>query len=377
MTDRNVSTNGQNWGEFEFLKRLTEAAGVSGREERIREMILAETAGLWDETRVDNMGNLICLKRARVKPAKSRGGKSARGATGDAAQVEGDRPQRVMLACHMDEIGFYVRFIEESGHIRVINVGGFDTRNLFARRVLIQGRKDLIGVMNPAGKPIHLASEDEKKKIPEVKEFSVDLFMPKSKVEKLVEVGDPVSLIQNTEMIGDAICGKSMDNRIALWTGINAIRKVGDKSKYDIYFVACVQEEVGLRGAGTAAFSVDPDIGIAIDTTLCCDTPGISRDDAVTVFGDGVGIKVLDGASISHRGLFEEFVSIARSRKIKHQLEVLPRGGTDAGALQRARGGTRAITLSVPTRYIHTITEAIHKNDAKATVDLLAAWLGA
>lgn len=370
--------NNGHFGEFELLKRLTEACGVPGREERIRELVLGETEGLWDDTRVDAMGNLICRKRA-TRPAKVK-------------RADGG-PLRVMLACHMDEIGFYVRYIDDEGHLRVQNAGGFDTRNLFARRVMVQGKRDLLGVMNPAGRPIHLATEEEKKKIPEIKDFSVDLFMPRKEVEKLVEVGDPVVPVQTTEMLGDAICGKAMDNRVALWVGINAVRQAygeplgGERrgkaaakrsaagSPYDIYFVACVQEEVGLRGATTAAYSVDPDVGIAIDTTLCCDTPGITKDDAVTFFGKGVGIKVMDGASISHRGLFEEFVAAARKHRIPHQLEVLPRGGTDAGALQRTRGGTKAITLSVPTRYIHTVTEAVHKADARAAVDLLAAWL--
>jgi endoglucanase len=353
--------NGGNRNAFDFLKRLTEAPGVPGREERIREMVLAETAGMWDETRTDAMGNLICLKRAVARDSARRG----------------KPPQKAMIACHMDEIGFYVRYIDEDGKLRLVNVGGFDTRNLFARRVLVQGRRDLIGVLNPVGRPIHLATEEEKKKIPEIKEFYVDLFLPPAEVRKLVEIGDPVTLVQTTEMIGAAITGKAMDNRVALWVGVNGIRKAAARLKYDTYFVACVQEEVGLRGATTAAYSVDADVGIAIDTTLCCDTPGISKDDAVTEFGKGVGIKVMDSSSISHRGLFEEFVRIAKSRKIKHQLEVLMRGGTDAGALQRARGGTRAITLSVPTRNIHTVTEAIHRDDARAAVDLLAAWLSA
>jgi putative aminopeptidase FrvX len=382
-----VARNG-NFGEFELLRRLTEACGVPGREEQVRELVLAETRGLWDETRVDAMGNLICLKRATRAAAAGRGTRSQAGRSAGrrakSASGAAGRPERVMLACHMDEIGFYVRYIDEQGHLRLQNAGGFDTRNLFSRRVRVGGRRELIGVLNPSGRPIHMASEEEKKKIPEIKDFYVDLFMPRSQVEKLVEVGDPVTLLQTTEMIGEAICGKAMDNRVALWVGINAVRQVfGDGKKkgpgscYDVYFVACTQEEVGLRGATTAAYSVDPDIGIAIDTTLCCDTPGISKDDAVTEFGKGVGIKVMDGASISHRGLFEEFVGVARKRKIMHQLEVLPRGGTDAGAVQRTRGGTRSITLSIPTRYIHTVTEAIHKDDARAAVSLLSAWLSA
>jgi len=369
---------------FEFLKLLTETPGVPGREERVRDVILRHTRELWDETRVDPMGNLICLRRATKKPAR-------RG-----AHAGPDRPLRVMLACHMDEIGFYVRYIDENGFLRLQNVGGFDPRNLFARRVVVHSRQDIVGVLNPVGKPVHIASEEEKKKVPEIREFCVDLFRPKKEVEKLVEIGDPVTLAQTTEFVGDAVCGKAMDNRIALWVGINAIRKTyglgylvpgdGDRpaartprrgggSPYDIYFVASVQEEVGLRGATTAAYGIEPDIGICIDTTLACDTPGINKDDAVTEFGKGVAIKVMDSASISDRQLFEEFVALAKARKIPFQREILPRGGTDAGAVQRARAGARTITLSVPTRYIHTVTESLHRKDALAAVDLLSAWL--
>ncbi len=357
--------NASGFGEFELLRQLTELPGVSGREERVREFLLAQTADLWDETRVDSMGNLICLKRARRAAAPRKGAKTASPAN----------PPRVMLACHMDEIGFYVRYIDDAGRLRIMNAGGFDTRNLFARRVLVQGREDLIGVLNPGGRPVHIATDEDKKRIPEVKDFYVDLFMPRAKVEKLVQIGDPVTLLQHTQLIGDAIVGKSMDNRVALWVGVNAVRQAAANLKYDAYFVACVQEEVGLRGATTAAYSVDPDVGIAIDVTLACDTPGIDKDDAVTEFGKGVAIKVMDSASISHRGLFDEFLAVARKNRIRHQLEVLPRGGTDAGAMQRTRGGTRAITLSIPTRNIHTVTESVHVDDLRAAVDLLARWL--
>lgn len=359
------------FGEFELLRRLTETPGVPGREERIRDLILQETRGLWDETRVDAMGNLICLKRAAARPRK----RGKRGTNG--APPASERPLRVMISCHMDEIGFYVRHIDDGGRLRLINAGGFDTRNLFARKVLVQGRKDLIGVLNPGGRPVHISTEEERRKVPEIREFFVDLMLPKAQVAKQVDVGDPVTLIQQTEMVGDAIVGKAMDNRASIWVGIHAVRKAAANLRHDVYFVASVQEEVGLRGATTAAYGVDPDVGVAIDVTLACDTPGIEKDDAVTELGKGVAIKVMDSSSISHRGLFDEFVDAARKAKIPHQREVLPRGGTDAGALQRTRAGTRAITLSIPTRYIHTVTETIHKRDAKAAVDLLAAWLSA
>lgn len=369
------------FGEFEFLRRLCETPGVSGREERVRELVLAETRDFWDETRVDSMGNLICLKRAG-EPQK----KSKKGATPD-------RPLRVMLACHMDEIGFYVRHIDDRGFLRIQNAGGFDTRNLFARKVLVQGRRDVVGVLNPGGPPIHISTEEERKRIPEIKDFFVDSCLSRKELLKTVDIGDPVTLLQSTEMVGDCIVGKAMDNRVSLWTGVNAVRKACglgwlgvdaaskkppvNRLKYDVYFVACVQEEVGVRGATTAAFGVEPDIGVAIDVTLACDTPGVPTDQAITELGKGAAIKVMDSLSISHRGLFEEFVNVAQKQKITHQREILPRGGTDAAAVQRSRAGSRAITISIPTRYIHTVTETINCGDAIAAVDLIAAWLAA
>ena len=343
---------------MELLKALTETPGVPGREERIRDLIQQRTRALFDAQRVDAMGNLICRK----KPGKRSRGRS-------------DPPLKVMLACHMDEIGFYVSHIDKAGRLRLQAAGGFDTRNLFARRVLVQGRKDLLGVLNPSGRPVHIASDEEKKKTYEVKEFFVDLFLSKAQVDKLVRIGDPVTLVQPLERIGEAYTGKCMDNRVASWVAINAVKKVGGASPYEIYFVATVQEEVGLRGAGTSAFGIDPDVGIAIDTTLACDTPGIADEEAITRLGDGVALKVMDSAAISHRGLLDEFIALAEKKKIKYQLEVLPRGGTDAGPLQQARAGLKTVTLSIPTRYIHTVTESVHRKDLAAAVSLLAAWL--
>lgn len=352
---------------MKFLKQLSEIAGVPGREERVRDLILRETRGLWDETRIDPMGTLICRKKPgrRIGSAGTRKGKA------------GGTPQKVMISCHIDEIGFYVRSIDDQGRLRVINVGGFDTRNLFARKVLVQGRKDLRGVMNPSGKPIHIATEEERNKVPKISEFFVDLFLSRDEVAKQVRIGDPVTLVQEFEEIGECCTGKCLDNRVASWVAINALRKVGDKSAYDIYYAATVQEEVGCRGAGTSAFGIEPDIGIAIDTTLCCDTPGIDKTDAITELGKGVALKVMDSGAISHRGLLDEFIALAEKRRIPYQLEILPLGSTDAATIQRAGAGRKTFTLSIPTRYIHTVTETAHKKDLQAAVDLLAAWLTA
>ena len=339
-----------------FLKKLTETPGVPGREERVRALIQKETKSFFDESWVDAMGNLVCRKKPGRRPAR-------KAAT------------KVLIACHIDEIGFYVSYIDDEGRVRVQNVGGFDTRNLFARRVLVQGKKDLIGVLNPAGRPIHLATEEEKKKVYKISEFFVDLFIPKKEVDKLVRVGDPVTLVQPLEALGEVYTGKCLDNRVATWVAINAIRRVGKKSPYDVYYAATVQEEVGARGAGPTTFGIEPEVGIALDTTLCCDTPGIEKNESITRLGEGVALKVMDNRSISHRDLLDEFIGIAEKKKIPHQLEVLPLGGTDASSIQQAGAGRKTITISIPTRYIHTVTEAVHKRDLKAAVDLLAAWL--
>ncbi len=334
-----------------LLKALSEAAGVPGREERVREILRREGQALFDEISVDPLGSLIGIKRAASKP-------------------------RVLLACHIDEIGFYVRHIEDKGYLRLQNAGGFDTRNLLARRVLVQtsSGEDLIGLMNPGGRPIHIAKEEDKKKVPEMSEFFVDLCLPADEVKKKVRIGDPVTLVHPFDAIGHCVTGKCMDNRVAGFVALEAIRKTKNP-KYEIIFAATVQEEVGCRGAGPAAYTHEPDIAIAIDTTLCCDTPGIPEDERVTQQGAGAALTIMDSMTISNRSLIDEFEKVAKQREIPFQLSILPRGGTDAGPMQRSRGGFRTMTLSVPTRYIHTVTECIHQRDLQSAIDLLAAWL--
>jgi len=342
---------------MEFLKALTEISGVPGREERVRALVKKEAGDLFDEWREDPMGNLIGVVRPKKRSPK------------------GKTPRRVMISCHLDEIGFYVKFVDDQGFLRLHNVGGFDTRNLFSRRVLVQGKKDLVGLMNPSGKPIHISTAEEQKKMYKVGEFYVDLFMSKKEVNKLVQIGDPVTLLQETKEIGQVVTGKAMDNRVATWVGINAIRATKGQSPFEIYYVGAVQEEVGCRGAGVAAFGIEPDDGIAIDLTLACDTPGVPKDLSVTQLGKGVALKVMDSGSISTRSLLDEFIAKAKKHKIPHQLELLPLGGTDAATIQRSGGAKRVFTLSVPARYIHTTTESVHKKDLKAAVDLLSKWL--
>ena len=174
--------------------------------------------------------------------------------------------------------------------------------------------------------------------------------------------------------VGENVIGKAMDDRTGVFTMIEALRQLGTHTA-TVIAVATVQEEVGLRGATTSAFAVEPDVAIAIDTTLAVDTPGMPETDAVTRLGEGVAIKVFDSSFIPNFKLVEHLRNVAERHEIRHQMEVLPRGGTDAGAMQRARGGAAAITVSIPSRYVHTVNEMISVADLDAAAKLLARYL--
>lgn len=354
---------------LDLLTRLCETPGVPGREERVRALIEKEIKGLFDEVRTDAMGSLIC----RRLPREGKGGKGKNKAGGTG------RATRVMLLCHMDEIGFYVKGIDDQGFIRLNNAGGFDTRNLFSRRVLVcTDSGDLVGVMNPGGRPVHIASEEDKKKIPEVKEFTVDLGLKPEKVKKTVKIGDYVVMHEPAVEMGDKFVSKALDNRVACWLGIESVRAIvqsGASHACEIYVAFTVQEEVGLRGAHTASFGVEPDIGIGLDVTLACDTPGVPADEAVTRHGHGFGLHVMDGSFIADYRLINEVEALAKKQKITYQRTILSRGGQDGAAAQQARSGARAIGITVGTRYIHTVTEMIDKSDLEAARDILAAWI--
>lgn len=358
---------------IDLLHRLCETPGVPGREERVRALIEKEIKGLFDDVRTDAMGNLICRRDPRAGSGKSSG------TTKRSAKPRADRPTRVMLAAHMDEIGFYVKAISDKGFLYVNPAGGFDARNLFSRRVLVCTKKgDLVGVMNPGGRPIHISSEEERKKVPEPKDFFVDLGMPVNKVKQTVEIGDYIVMHEPFVQIGDKVVSKALDNRFACWVAIEAVRAI-DKARKphacEIYAAFTVQEEVGLRGARTAANAIQPDLGIGLDVSLACDTPGVPTEETVTVQGEGVGLHVMDASFIADARLIDELEAIAKKHKIRHQRTILARGGQDGAAIQQQMAGARAAGLVVGTRYIHTVTEMIDTRDLEAARDLLAAWM--
>jgi len=333
---------------MEILKQLSEAPGIPGREEAIRVIVREALEAHVDGIEVDRLGNVIAHKKGKGP--------------------------KVVVAAHMDEIGFLVSHIdEETGFLRIAPVGGFDPRTLIAHRVMVHTRNGgLCGLIGT--KPVHVLTDEERKKVPEMKDLFVDIGLAGKDAKERVRVGDPVTLVQTFEEIGELVTGKALDDRLGVYVAIEAARRLG-KHQADIYFVATVQEEVGLRGARTSAFAVAPDIGVALDSTIACDIPGVSAHEQVTRLGKGVAIKLKDSASISHTGLVQFLINLAEERSIQYQLEILPRGGTDAGAIQPAREGVAVVTISVPARYVHTVVETSHKADIEAAINLLVAFL--
>jgi len=337
---------------MDLLKQLSEISGVPGREERVRELLKRELEGAVDELFEDALGNLVAVKKSQQEGAK-----------------------RVMVSAHMDEIGFYVRHVDDKGFLRVQNVGGFDTRNLFARQVTVHAASgDLVGVMNPATKPIHISTPEERKKVPEMAEFAVDLGLSGEAVKEKVRIGDPVTLRQEFKDLGEVVTGKALDDRVNCFILVEVLKGLQNPA-YHVYAVFSVQEEVGLRGAVTSAYRLEPDVGIALDTTLAVDTPGAPAEQSVTRMGEGVALKVMDSSSISTRWLLDEFVALAEKEGVPYQFEILPLGGTDAGAIQRSRAGVPSLTLSIPSRYVHTVTEMVAKRDVEGSIKLLRRYL--
>ncbi len=347
---------------YALLEKLSLTPGVPGREHRVRELILNEIDGLFDEVTIDPLGSVIAVRRPR---------------TGTKSTPK--KPVKVMLAAHMDQIGFLVSHVTDTGRAYISPVGGFDPRNLFARIVTVcpdpaNPAKDLKAVLNPGVKPVHLANADERGKVPDLRDFVLDFGLSPAEVKRRVKIGDMVVIDAPVHCLGKHIVGQCMDNRVACWIAIEACRRLKTHA-CEVHCVFTVQEEVGLRGAIASSHTVNPDIGIGIDTTLAVDTPGVPEHETCTKLGAGAAITIADSSAIGDYDLIEAFTKTARNNKIPFQRSLLRSGGTDTGGIQRSAGGCKAMTLSCPTRYIHTITEMVHTGDLAACRDLLVAYL--
>jgi len=339
---------------LDLLKKLCETPGISGYEERIQKVIREELEKVTDEVKVDKLGNVIGIKKAKK--------------TSDKAS-----PKKVMIAAHMDEIGFMVRFIDKEGFLRFVPVGGFDPKTLIAQRVVVHGRKDIGGVIG--SKPIHILEEEERKKVPKIKDLFIDLGLKKDEVLEIVKPGDFVTLDRNFKELNDQIItAKALDDRAGVYVMIESLKRVKDW-EIDIYAVATVQEEVGLRGATVSSFSVEPDAGIALDVTIASDLPGTKEEERVTNLGGGTAISLMDSHTISNKKLVDFLRDIAEENKIKYQTDILLGGGTDAGAIQRSKSGVPVCTVSIPTRYIHSVVEMCNKEDIENSIKLMINFL--
>lgn len=332
-----------------LLKTICEAPGAPGYESRIRKIVIDEVSPLVDGVEVDNMGNVIVVKKGKSSDKKA------------------------MVAAHMDEIGFIVTHIDDKGFVRFTTLGGFDPKTLTAQRVIIHGEKDVIGVMGT--KPIHVMSPEERNKMPKTTDYYIDLGMPKEKVEEIVSVGDPITRERELIEMGDCVNCKSIDNRVSVFILIETLRKL-KKSPFDVYGVFTVQEEVGIRGANVAAHSINPDFGFGLDTTIAFDLPGAQAHEKVTSLGEGTAIKIMDAMTICDYRMVDYMKKTADKKKIKWQPEVLTAGGTDTAGVQRmGKNGSISGAVSIPTRHLHQVIEMAHKADIQASIDLLKACL--
>ena len=334
----------------QLLKRICETPGAPGFEHRIRQLVLKELQGLADEVSIDNMGNVIAVKRGKER-------------------------KRVMIAAHLDEIGFIVNHIDEEGFLFFHPLGGFDPKTLTSQRVIVHGKKDVIGVMGT--KPIHLMKPEERSKVVPIGDYYIDLGMRKEEVLKIVSIGDPVTRERELIEMGDCVNSKSLDNRVSVFILLETLRALkGKEVPYDIYGVFTVQEEVGLRGAISAAHGINPDFGFGLDVTIAFDTPGAQAQEAVTKLGKGAGIKILDGSVISDYRMVRYLKEIADQHKIPWQPEILPAGGTDTAGVQRyGKKGAIAGAISIPLRHIHQTIEMANKEDIQNCTDLLIVAL--
>ena len=329
------------------LRELTELSGVSGDELRVRNMLAESARPLCDELIVDSLGNLIAVK-GRAKPGP-----------------------KVMLAAHMDEVGFIITGIHDSGLLYFVSVGGIDDKVLLGKHVLV-GAAALPGVIG--GKPIHLMNKDEQQKAPGCANLFIDIgASDKKSAEAQVCVGDYVCWATRYAEIGAGRAkAKALDDRAGCQVLLDVLAL---DLPCPLYATFTVQEEIGLRGAQVAAYRIDPQLAIVVEGTMCVDIPGSVPHGESTILGNGPAISFMDRASIAHRPLREYLAATAELHDIPHQFKRVAAGGNDAGAIHLVREGVPTASLSIPCRYLHTPASIAALADVADTTRLVGAAL--
>ncbi len=334
----------------ENLKKLSNACGVTGREEEVRNLLIKLIKPHADEILIDKLENVIAIKKGKESKPK------------------------IMLAAHMDEVGLMVKTITKEGFLQFSKMGGIDDRILLAQKVMVHTNKgSLQGIIG--SKPPHIQKEQERKKVVTHDELFIDIGAENSKdASKMgVKIGDPVSFdVKYAKLSKDLVTGKAFDDRVGCAILIETLKQLTN-TDCTIYAVGTVQEEVGLRGATTATFGVDPDVGIALDVTVAGDVPGVKEFDTNVKMGKGPVLTVADSGLITHPKVLRLLVEAAEENKIDYQLETGLPGTTDAARMSLTRQGVPSGTVSTATRYIHSPVGVLSLKDAENSVKLAVA----
>lgn len=333
-----------------FFRELVEAPSPSGFEQPAQEVYRQFIGKYADEVKTDVHGNVIAMKK-------------------------GTTDLKLMIVGHADEIGLMINYIDDNGFIRFMPIGGVDVALLPGSRVNIYHDGELVrGVIGR--KAIHLLKPEERKNSPKLEDLWIDIgAQDRKEAEKRVAIGDPITFSPGLEELdGDIITSKATDNKAGVYVVAAVMKELAkEEIAFNLYSVAAVQEEVGLRGARTSAYGIDPDVGIAIDVTHATDFPGMNKN----TLGDirlGKGPVVSVGCNINPK-VFELLKKAGDNAKVKYQIEAAPRAtGTDANALQVNRAGVAAGLISIPNRYMHTQNEVIHLGDLTAAAKMLAEF---
>ncbi|MBD3260788.1 MAG: M20/M25/M40 family metallo-hydrolase [Candidatus Altiarchaeales archaeon] len=338
---------------MELLETLCRASGVSGFEDEVKQLMKKQLGKHADEVIEDSFGNVIARKGA------------------------GDK--KIMLAAHMDEIGFMVKHVTEEGYLNFIKVGGIDNRILLHQKVIVKTEKgDVEGVIG--SKPPHLMKDEERKKVVKHDEMFIDIgCRDKKEAEKKVSLGDPIIFSPTYGNLSrDVIYGKAVDDRVGCWALIEILKKIRKNIDAEVYACATTQEEVGLKGARVAAYKINPDYAVAIDTTLAGDTPNVKPQESNLKLGEGPALTVMEASGrgvISHPKLHKVLCDTSKKKKIPTQIDILEGGMTDAAIIYLTREGIPSSVVSIPTRYIHGPLSVFNLKDAQNTVKLIASAL--
>jgi tetrahedral aminopeptidase len=336
--------------DYALLKRLTETAAISGREERVRAVVAEQLSRLGLQGATDALGNLI-------------------------AQKPGQGP-RVALVAHLDEVGFMVSKIDSHGFVRVMPVGGVDPQVFGAQKVMVHGHRDLPGIVGSV--PPHLRKKEgqETKQIVPIEEGFIDLGLPPEEVRAQVAVGDPVTFATPGWDNADSFFSKALDDRLGLFVMLTAVEQARNIDCH-LVLIASTQEEYGLRGVAPALFRTAPQVALILEGTAASDTPGIKLPPNVqpTEQGQGPEIRLSDRSMLASRRLADFLADLAREKSLDHQVVVKNTGATDAAAGQLVAQGIVVGALAVPARYIHGPISMARKSDIVQTVALVTAFL--